>query len=217
MRRETTASMNAGTTRDDLSAGNACWETAPEVFQKLNADFGPFDVDLFADEARALCRVWLGPGSPHQGGRFGSPQDGSDALAAKWSAFGVNGFGNPPYGPFVQRALSKAKREASEGFTSTLLLPMRVTKAFKACVLQGASELLFCDSRLTFYENGEPRWNAKKLREEGLYVPDPAMFDSIIVRYRPVMKRVLGDDELRVGLWHVPDHTSAAIARKKAA
>jgi hypothetical protein len=42
--------LTSGTDQADLTTGNACWETPPLVFAKLNEDFGPFDVDLTADD-----------------------------------------------------------------------------------------------------------------------------------------------------------------------
>lgn len=176
----------ASGTKGSLTSGNACWETPPAVFVKLAEDFGPFDVDLTADARRKLCPVWFGPDSP---------ANEFDALSAFWALYGRTGYSNPPYGPFVKRLLEKAKLQARDGFTSTLLLPLRVTRAFREQILVGSSELLFCDRRITFYENGAPRVNPKTGR------PDGALFDSIIVRYQP--------DHLgppRVGVWCVPSH-----------
>lgn len=196
MNRETRDKLVSGTNQADLTSGNACWETPPLVFDQLNIDFGPFDVDLTADAQRHLCPVWFGPQS--NVGEY-------DALGADWTAAGRrSGYSNPPYGPFIQALLARAKYWAGEGFDSTLLLPMRVTKAFKAHVLNGAAELLFCDSRLTFFENGIPRLNEKQWREKGRAVADPAVFDSIVVRYEP------GIHKLHVGIWHVPKHVTAA-------
>lgn len=200
--------LTSGTDQADLTTGNACWETPPIVFAKLNQDFGPFDIDLTADAKRHLCQVWFGPNSPIA--EF-------DALSATWIGGGrQRGYSNPPYGPFIQQLLPVAKRWKDMGFASTLLLPMRVTKAFKAHVLGGATELLFCDTRLTFFENGIPRLNERKWVEEGKAIADPAVFDSIIVRYLP------GRTELRVGIWNVPKHVTAddlarAVERRKAA
>ena len=197
MDRATRDKFASGTDQSDVTTGNACWETAPEVFAKLNDDFGPFDVDICADAGRKLCPVFFGPGSS-----VGEP----DAMKCDWHRHGTNGFDNPPYGRFVQAILLKAKNESRRGFSSTHLLPMRVTMAFKNNVLGGhariggASELLFCDSRLVFHENGQPRWNKKHLAE-GRYVGDSAMFDSIVVRFEA---GYVGP--LRVGLWKVPEH-----------
>lgn len=200
--------LTSGTDQSDLTTGNACWETPPLVFAKLAEDFGPFDVDLTADGSRHLCPVWFGPGSPV--GEF-------DALGADWLAAGRrSGYSNPPYGPFIQRMLERAKYWAGEGFDSTLLLPMRVTRAFKAHILNGATDLLFCDSRLAFFENGLPRLNDKQWREHGKAVADPAVFDSIVVRFEPGQ----GHAPPYVGIWQVPKHVTrddlerAAIARR---
>jgi hypothetical protein len=185
----------ASRTSSDLTTGNARWETAPLVYKKLNEDFGPFDIDLTADAGNFLHDPWFGPGSPYH----------EDAITAQWHTYGKNGYSNPSYGPFVQWMLEKAKREASAfGFTSTLLLPMRVTVAFRQHVLRGAAELLFADSRLVFFEGGAPRINAKKY-EQGKLVPDPAMFDSIIVRYQPGIHV-----RPKIGEWHVPMHVTLA-------
>jgi len=179
-------------TGPDPTAANACWETPPAIYEKLAADFGPFDVDLTADGARHCLPRWFGPDSPL--GRV-------DALAVNWTTYGLRGYSNPPYGPFVQQIVPYAVRMQHAGFTSVFLLPLRVTETFKSYIVEnGASELLFCDKRICFYENGQPRWNAKQLAQ-GRHVPDPAIFDSIVVIFRPgISKRA------RTGLWRVPPH-----------
>lgn len=196
MNRATRDKFVAGTGAD-LTAGNSCWETPPAIFAKLAADFGPFDVDLTADADRHLCSVWFGPGGLR-----------TDALAAPseaatWALYGTKGYSNPPYGPFVPRLLETAKREAREfRFTSVLLLPLRVTRAFRASVLNGAADLLFCDKRITFWEHGAPR-----VSPDGRTAP--ALFDSIIVIYRPGLWHAPG-----LGVWQVPPHvTPADVAR----
>lgn len=63
MNNETKNKLTSGTDQADLTTGNACWETPPLVFRKLNEDFGPFDVDLTADAQRHLCPTWFGPDS----------------------------------------------------------------------------------------------------------------------------------------------------------
>lgn len=193
----------SGTDQSDLTSGNACWETPPLVFAKLSEDFGPFDVDLTADAQRHLCPVWFGPQS--NVGQF-------DALSADWRWHGSVGYSNPPYGPFIQKLLPKAKRWADEGFTSVLLLPMRCTVAFKAHVLRGASDLLFCTSRITFFEDGIPRLNDKQWTEKGKAVADPAVFDSIIVVYRDLglPASLRNDARPKLGEWEVPKHVTAA-------
>ena len=195
MNRATRDKFVSGTDQSDLTTGNACWETPPAIFAKLNADFGAFDVDLTADARRALCPIWFGPQSPWA----------VDALVASWIQYGRSGYSNPPYGPFIQRLLPWAKAQASRGFASTFLLPMRATKAFRLHILHGAAELLFCDKRITFWEYGAPRLNPRTGK------PDGALFDSIVVRYLPEHIR-----SPRVGVWVVPPHL-AAVGSKEAA
>jgi hypothetical protein len=195
--RATSDRFNSGTNQEDLTTGNAVWETAPLVFEKLNDDFGPFDLDLTADRQRHLHPVWFGPDSP---------VDQLDALTADWINFGSNGYSNPPYGLWVQRLLAIAQTHSSKGFASTILLPMRVTKAFKRYVLHGASELLFCDRRLTFFEDGVPRMNEEAWKK-GKLRADPAMFDSILVRYLPGASP---ETCPKLDVWHVPNHVTQA-------
>ena len=198
MNRATRDKLAAGTS-EDLTSGNACWETPPLLFEKLNNDFGPFDLDLTADAQRHLVPRWFGPESP---------LEEIDALEAFWPAYGRSGYSNPPYGPFVQAMLAWARAMAAEGFVSTLLLPMRVTRAFKDVILPGASDLLFCDARIPFFENGVPRLNERAWREEGKARADAALFDSIVVRFgsHPY--------ELKVGVYELPEMvTKADLAR----
>lgn len=209
MNRATRDKVVSRTDESDVTTGNACWETAPLVFEKLNDDFGPFDIDLTGDAQRALCPVWLGPNSP-----FGP--DGYDVLTANglgleygvdWSSFmAENGYSNPPYGRFIRTMLELSRNHALFcGFTTTLLLPLRVTGPFKEFVLTGASDLLFCDRRLVFFESGAPRINKTIWDKKHKAVADTAIFDSIIVRYVPGVKATAAP---RVGIWEVPNHVT---------
>lgn len=205
MNSETKQKLMSGTDQSALTSGNACWETPPEVFAVLNEQlggFGPFDVDICADATRALCGRWFGPGSAI----------GTDALAADWRAHGARGFCNPPYGAFIGKILPVAKRQREAGFTSVFLIPMRVTQAFKSHIMVGASDLLFCDKRITFFEHGVPRLNTTSL-EKGRLVGDSAVFDSIIVVYDGT-RRTTGRPDVR--MWQVPPHVSQADLERAA-
>lgn len=173
-------------TQHDITSGNACLETPPAIFTKLQEDFGVFDIDLTADPSRHLCKIWLGPGSKYC----------EDALEATWKLYGHTGYSNPPYGPFVAKMLKKAKHEAIYGFSTTLLLPVRITKAFHAYVLSGAAEVWFCDKRIAFWENGAPKLDPKTQKPTG------ALFDSMIVRYAPGQRF----SPPRMLSWKVPPH-----------
>ena len=189
MRRQTRDSF-AIRTQKDITSGNACLETPPQIFHAIQEDFGPFDIDLTADAIRYLLPIWFGPGSPLH----------VDALLAPWHEHGKSGYSNPPYGPFVPRILKKAKDEAKVGFASTFLIPLRATKAFHKHILNGATDLLFCDKRIAFWENGSPKLTFSK--KTNTWEITPALFDSIIVRYAPGMRF----SPPRVGTWKVPPH-----------
>jgi hypothetical protein len=199
MNRATSERFNSGT-QPDVTSGNACWETPPAVFAALQAQFH-FDVDLTADRQRRLCEAYFGPDHVNEWFR--------DALTGVWQSQGSRGYSNPPYGPFVQKMLAKAKAEAARGFFSVLLLPMRVTVAFRRHVLDGASQVLLCSRRLTFFDNGVPRLNEEQFKK-GKLVGDPAMFDSILVVYDGITTRPT------LGEWLVPDHVSKADLERAA-
>lgn len=218
----------------DRATTKDTWCTPPAVFAALNEQFGPFSVDLTANQANHLCDWWIGP-SEFSDGRDGNVA--SDALTARWRGTGARGYTNPPYGrSFVPQLLAKAALEAAEGFDTTLLLPMRVTQAFRQWIIGYASTLYYCDTRICFWEDGHPRWNAKALNppcqtcegtgsrfgpgpcldcnglgvfsiehERSRQVPDPAMFDSIVVRFDP---HVPLSSSLRTDIFKVPDHTT---------
>lgn len=190
-----------GTDQRDLTTGNACWETAPRIYQAIADSFGPFDVDICADARRNLAPVWFGPDSPV--GEL-------DALTADWARYGSRGFGNPPYGAFIGKVLPRAIVAARHGFASAHLIPLRITKAFKSHIMPGAAEVHICDSRLVFFENGVPRCSVDK---RGNLRPDPAMFDSIIVRYLP------GPPPAAPAFkwWKVPPHVTPADIERAAA
>lgn len=172
MNRHTRDRFAARTNQAALTSGSACWQTSPAVYRKLAHDFGPFDVDLCGDRRRHFGRHWYGPQSALA----------RDLLTVTDWSLGRRfrcGFSNPPYGAFVQEVLARAHAQARlYRFTSVLLLPMRVTVAFRRHVLRGASQLLFCNQRLIFWENGAPRINPETGK------PDGAMFDSIVVVFR---------------------------------
>lgn len=175
-------SMNSKTT-EDVTQGNACWETPPEIFTALYDEFH-FDIDLTGGPGtQHRMEHWLGPGSPWKG-KLG------DALTSPWHKLTIrgtpikSGFSNPPYGKFIPLIMEQAYKEAQEGFTSVFLLPNRVTRWYKNA-MRHASEIRIVDERIAFWENGHPRWNVKILTETGAMVPDPAMFDSCLVIVRP--------------------------------
>jgi len=209
MDKATTRKLTSRTDADDPNGGNACWETPPEVFAKLNLDFGPFDLDMTADASNHLLPDWVGPGS----------LVGHHDILALLELVNIDGAGilktsgysNPIYDyKFINALIPLCALAArKKGFASTLLLPLRTTSEWWNWLItnqhneEGAAVVAFCDSRIYFYEQGQPRWNAKELAK-GKYRPDSAVFDSVIVHFTPLPSDHEYGTTFR--LWEVPPH-----------
>jgi hypothetical protein len=202
MNRETTQKLTSRSSTDP-DAANTKWQTPPEVFAKLSADFGPFDMDMTADASNHLLPYWIGPGSPVC----------EDILVAldfplPHSIQDAKGYSNPTYdyhflNLFVP-ACSYACRKG--GFASTLLLPNRTNSDWWRYLIEhqrteeAAAKILWCDKRICFYEGGEPRWNVEARKKEK-WRADSAVFDSIIVHFSPGYL-----EDTQFGMWEVPPH-----------
>lgn len=208
MDRETTRKLTARSPKDPDAAQN-CWETPPAIFDKLSLDFGPFDLDMMADETNHLLPQWVGPGSPLGQDILGVLTfvniDGCEMTAN-------SGYANPIYDyKFINELIPLCALAArKKGFSSTLLLPLRTTSAWWNFLItnqhneEGAAVIAFCDKRITFYEHGAPRWNAKALAK-GKYRPDSAVFDSVVVHFSAAPPAGL-DKSTNFDLWDVPPH-----------
>lgn len=110
----TSMAVHFSSARDD-------WETPPEIFDPLNAEFG-FTLDVAANSENAKHWFHLGPGGWC-----------SDALATGWD--GVC-WCNPPYSRGLQgNFIAKAATERLRGVTTVMLIPARTdTKAFHAYI-----------------------------------------------------------------------------------
>lgn len=105
-----------------FSTGKDDWQTPPELFAQLNAEFA-FTLDGAANASNHLVEAWFGPGSPYE----------TDALQKSWMDEVV--YVNPPYSRGLQgRFIEKAAMEAEWfGATVVMLIPARTdTKAFHA-------------------------------------------------------------------------------------
>ena len=71
------------------------WRTPPDLFARLDRDYGPFDLDAAAEAHNALTPRWLGPGSALA----------VDARAVRWAEYGRRVIVNPPYSPGMIAAL----------------------------------------------------------------------------------------------------------------
>jgi phage N-6-adenine-methyltransferase len=141
------------------------WATPQWLFDKLNAKYGPFELDVCASAENAKCQEfydmvddgltmgWSGPTYTPQGTVSGIH------TPACWM--------NPPYGREIGKWVKKAYEESQKGCLVVCLLPARTdTKWFHDYCQKG--EIEFLRGRLKF-------GNAK----------NSAPFSSMIVVFRP--------------------------------
>ena len=113
--------------------------------------------------------------------------------------------------PLHEKLLPKAKEEAKRGFTSVLLLPLRVTRAFRAHILTGAARLLFWDARLTFFENGVPRLNEKQFQKGKL-----GAIRRRLIRSSWSISPWRASDAVLIHIWAVPPHVTREDLKRAA-
>lgn len=180
------------TSRTRVGSGNECWQTPPAIFRDLTSRFGPFDVDLCADSRNHLLPVWIGPGA--------GVGPVTDALQTNWSHYGHAGFCNPVYDtPFMRRMFRHARTLALEtAFRTVFLVPFRLS-VVKVAYFELGAAIWVCDRRITFYEHGAPRFDAKGR-------PMPSVFDSCLVLFE---RKGLRAPASALGLYQVPEHVYA--------
>lgn len=153
-----------------LKPGNSQeWETPPELFEALNAEFG-FQLDAAASDTNHLCPLYF--------------TKEESALEYGWSHqlsfWGVTPviWCNPPYGPLAQKFIEKAATERELGVTTVMLIPARTdTKAWHQFIWDNKGhhprtgvEVRFLPGRLKFRLDGKPL--------------GPATFPSAVVVFR---------------------------------
>lgn len=146
------------------------WETPLDLYGSLLPEFD-FQMDCAATAENALCREWLGPGSPR----------GEDALAVDWSPCN---WLNPPYSK-VAKFIAKAAEQRLRGCTTVaFVVPRTNTRWWHAHVWdvdrhtwrQGVEGRLL-PGRYVFTIGGEP--NRDKRGK-----PVPAPFPSSLIIFR---------------------------------
>ena len=90
------------------------WSTPQDVFDKLNAEFGPFDLDPCATAENAKCK------------RFYSREE--NGLNHSWAFARV--WMNPPYGRVIGLWMKKAFEESKRGALVVCLVPARTDTAW---------------------------------------------------------------------------------------
>jgi phage N-6-adenine-methyltransferase len=131
------------------------WSTPKELFDDLDREFGPFDLDPCATPENAKCEDYI---------------DASlDGLAQRWYG---RVFMNPPYGRQIVRWVRKAWEESQSGHCHLVvcLLPARTDTAwFHDYCARG--EIRYLRGRLHFNDDRRP----------GARAP----FPSMVVVFRP--------------------------------
>ncbi len=110
------------------------WETPKDIFDALDAEFGPFTLDAAASSTTAKCLTF-----------FTEAQDG---LAQDW---GVNRtWVNPPYGRRLGLWVEKAINASAAGATVVMLVPARPETVWFREAFEHASDVRFHSGRITF-------------------------------------------------------------------
>ncbi len=131
------------------------WETPPELFAELHAEFG-FTLDPCCTPATAKCRRFFAEGE-------------RDGLAEPWNGHCV--FMNPPYGREVYAWTRKARLEADMGATVVGLLPASTDLAWWHDDIVGRAEVRYLRGRVRFLTGGPYRASG--------------FFPSVVVVWRP--------------------------------
>ncbi len=116
------------------------WETPPEIFSPLNAEFG-FTLDPCATPANAKCPRF-----------YTEDQDG---LSREWH--GERVFMNPPYGKEIYPWTRKAKLESERGTLVVGLLPASTDLKWWHEDVIGCAEVRYIRGRVRFLTDGPYR------------------------------------------------------------
>lgn len=96
-----------------FSSATCEWATPSDLFNRIKAAFGPFDLDVCATAANAKCP------------RFFTRAD--DGLAKPWTG---RCWMNPPYGNAIKHWMRKAYESAQAGALVCCLVPARTDTAW---------------------------------------------------------------------------------------
>jgi phage N-6-adenine-methyltransferase len=109
------------------------WETPPDFFAALDAEFG-FTLDVCATPANAKCARYFTPTT--------------DGLAQSWGSDVC--WCNPPYGREIPKWMRKAWEESQAGATGVCLVPARTDTRWWHDYAERASERRFVKGRIRF-------------------------------------------------------------------
>ena len=152
------------------------WATPRDLFDRLSATHGPFDIDAAADATNHLCAAWFGPGNIYA----------EDALTTHWGMeecddedrVPLRVWVNPPYSRgMVGRFVAKAVEEARAGrAVTTLLIPAWTDQPWWAEVVWDAARGRFRPGVEVEFLRGRVRF----VRPDGTRAGSPT-FPSVVV------------------------------------
>lgn len=117
-----------------MSSNRDDWETPPELYAALDAEFS-FNLDVAASDANHKCAAYY--------------TKETDGLSKNWGGYTV--FCNPPYGNAIKRWVRKAYEEAKKpGTTVVMVLPARTDTGWFHDWILGTAEIRFIRGRLRF-------------------------------------------------------------------
>jgi len=127
-----------------MSSATPEWSTPQDFFDALNKEFGPFTLDVCANEHNTKCKTWYGANGASW----------VDGLSQPWTG---KVWMNPPYGRGIGAWVKKAYESSQAGATVVCLLPSRTdTKWFHNYCTKGV--IRFVPGRLKFggHKNAAP-------------------------------------------------------------
>lgn len=138
------------------------WQTPQELFDSLNAEFGPFKMDVAATIKNTKCLY------------FCSFDDNSeDGLTTDWMS---NNWCNPPYS-MVKEFVAKAVEEQKNRKQTVMLIPARTdTRFFHDYIYQKPDvEIRFLKGRIKFISPNGELLRGTKMNGSNNAAPFPSM------------------------------------------
>lgn len=164
-----------------MSSESPNWATPPGLFASLSLEYGPFDLDVCAEEWNTKCTRFF---TPRQDGLkqdwkgvcwmnppYGNPEQPCRPVCTKKKCR-KRGWHAAEYIPGIRDWVRKAKQESQRGATVVCLLPARTdTRWWHQNIEHDAHLKRFLQGRIRF------------LRRDGSTGPAP--FPSCVVVFRP--------------------------------
>jgi len=116
-----------------FSSKSCEWATPPDLFARISAQYGPFDVDVCATAENAKCERF-----------YSIDQDG---LKQSWTG---RCWMNPPYGRTIGQWVQKAWQSSLAGATVVCLLPARTDTRWWHDYVKPFARLQFLRGRVKF-------------------------------------------------------------------